>query len=208
MRASTLSLLAILATSANLQQLQIKGCLAWNKANNACGACYRRQVTTYGCGPLLPASDNCLIHREQPGQQTRCILCRAGYATNNEFDCVPTDIFNCPYASIAEDGLSQCDGCGNGQYPHTEGKSCTPITGGAIANCQWGRTLATSGLRGCVRCLPGFAVTYFDRKCVASAANTTGCWVLSEDQSSCFTCDVVAGYSMQKNGQCKFIAKE
>ena len=56
MKASSL-LILLLVSSATLQQAQVKGCVSWNAKKGTCDICYRRQVSTHGCGPLLPSKN-------------------------------------------------------------------------------------------------------------------------------------------------------
>ena len=202
-----LFLIALLAaTFATPQQALIKGCLAWDSQTSTCKACYRRQVSSKGCGPLLAVSDTCLIHHEQPGQKLHCTLCRPGYGLNGSYQCLPLNIFNCVYGIISLYNKQKCIVCGNGEYPTADNTICAPLPTGAIANCVDGTLL--DGRRNCFRCSPGYAVGGDQASCVALTAATTGCWFLSRDGVTCKTCDALAGYSMQKNGKCKFIQKE
>ena len=200
---STLLLLALLAASAVAQQRLIKGCLTWS--GTTCNACYQRQVTSKGCGPLLPVTNTCLIHGEQPGQKTKCLLCKPGYGITNQGSCAPNTVFGCVFGGITPQGTSTCIGCGSGQYPTPEATQCAPLATGGIDNCLWG---GRSGSQlECLRCNPGFGIVAGQQACVALNAGTTGCWIQSTP-GACQVCDVIAGYSMQKNGQCKFIKKE
>ena len=201
---TTTFLIALLAASATLQQqLQIKGCLNWQKFG--CVACYERQQTTKGCGPLLPVTDTCLIHGEQPGQQTQCIQCKPGYGVNQKGQCVQGNIFNCVFGLTDPSGKALCQACGNGQYPTADRTQCAPLPTGALPNCQWGAR--RGGQIQCLKCYPGYATLVGKGTCVALNAATAGCW-MQVDATTCQVCDVIAGYSMQKNGKCKFIKKE
>ena len=204
---TTALLIALLAASATLQQQrQVKGCLRWDTGKGTCNTCYRRQVATHGCGPLLPVTDTCLIHAEEAGQKTQCTLCKNGYGLNAQFQCIPLGIFNCVHGGTAKGGTNKCLACGNGQYPTTDGTHCAPLATGAIANCLWGEVV--NGASNCIRCNPGYVLSATEKACVAVTTGTTGCWLLNKDGTSCANCDVLAGYSMQKSGKCKFIAKE
>ena len=201
---SLIVLISLLATSVNLQAL-VKGCLTWDTGRGTCNTCYRRQVSTKGCGPLLPVTDTCLIHSEQIGQKTRCTACRQGYKLTPQRQCAPFDVFNCVYSRNFANGKYQCLACGNGQYPTAGGTLCAPLAKGAIPNCLWG--LAINTVVNCLRCNPGYVVGGRSKSCVPITAATTGCSTLGQD-GTCGTCNVQAGYSMQKNGKCKFIKKE
>ena len=209
MRTTTL-LIALLSSSASLQhtlqqQALVKGCTAWNPYTGTCDSCYRRQVTSTGCGPLLPVTDTCKVHREQQGQKLYCSACKLGYGQSlPQGDiCVPLGIFNCLIGFIDTDNTKYCSICGNGQYPTANGTKCAPLATGAIPNCDAG--MISKGVASCYRCNSGYAVAYNSKSCVAVTAATAGCAFLNPDGASCNSCNVQAGYSMQKSGVCKFI---
>ena len=203
MRTTTL-LIALLATSAACQQALVKGCVLWNNQTDTCDICYRRQVATHGCGPLLPPTDNCLLHRGMLGQKTRCVQCKPGLANTDQYQCIPSNIFNCADAFQVGTKI-KCLACGNGQYPNPDLTQCAPVTTGAIPNCLQGLYLESSYQ--CSRCDPGYVTRHSLKSCVLATPETTGCSLLAKD-GTCMNCDVFAGYSMQKNGKCKFIKKE
>ena len=198
--------IALLAASVVCQQALVKGCVRWNNQTGTCNVCYRRQVATHGCGPLLPPTDNCLLHLEQQGQKTDCSLCRPRFSLqNNPRICVPGAIFNCVNQFQPTNGKNQCDACGNGQYPSPDGSTCSPLTAGAIPHCRWGEPRVPPIM--CHRCSPGYVIAPDRNSCLPATATTTGCIILG-NSGNCQACDVFAGYSMQKNGRCKFIKKE
>ena len=183
------------------QRRKIKGCVNWNKVAKTCRHCYRRQVSTKGCGPLLPVTDECLVHAELPGQKLRCSLCRPGYILSKaEGNCVPGNTFNCLLGYLTS-GSSQCVVCGNGQYPSIDGSQCSPQSSYHVSNCLWG------GLRTrqCWRCGAGYALSFDSIQCIKKTTATIGCWQLDQDGRSCLLCDSPSGYSIQLNGKCEFI---
>ena len=200
----TLLILAITVASAICQQRLVKGCFKWDKTKNTCTACYRRKITSTGCGTLLSVQDNCLLHAETPGQPLFCQLCRQGYAPDENRQCQPLNIFNCAVGGIYQKQHT-CDICGNGQFPVANGSTtvCAPDPN-PIPNCLWGTVL--NGKK-CLRCGAGYVVKSDASGCVAQNATNLGALRLNND-GSLYTCDVFAGYSMQKNGQCKFIKQE
>ena len=199
MKTSTFFIALLIASASYQQQALIKGCFIWNQQNGTCETCYRRQVSTRGCGPLLPVSDTCLLHMESLGQKTDCVLCRPGYGLSQN-RCVPYNIFNC----LAYAGSNKCIICGNGQYPTPDGTQCAPLATGAIPHCEWGlRHLDIA----CSRCSPGYVLSATYSSCIPSTSALTGCWG-KRLNGTCYNCDVLAGYSMQKNGKCKFIKNE
>ena len=202
-------LIAILAASVSCQQRTVKGCYHWNNNTNTCGACHRRQVTSNGCGPLLPPSDTCLIHAEQAGQKTNCELCKLGYGYNlgnSGPACLPLNIRDCAIGGVDSSGQANCIVCARGLFPQQEVKAtdfCAPQTP-LLPNCSWVEKLigtpATCNLCnvGYVRKGPG---------CIPETAATVGCLTLNKAGTACYTCDAAAGYSMQKNGKCKFVSQ-
>ena len=202
---TTTILITLLIASASLQQGLVKGCAFRDSVSGRCINCYRRQLTTHGCGPLLPETNNCLFHGEKVGQEVLCYLCKPGYLITSPRKCVPGSIFNCVFG-VTTNGISTCFACGSGQYPTADRLQCAPLAKGAIPNCLWGE--ADQGDVSCSRCNAGYVVAYDKQSCVPVTAATTGCWNLGSQAGSCQICDVQAGYSMQKNGKCKFIKKE
>ena len=204
---TTSILIALLAATYTLQQhATIKGCATWDKYLGTCRSCARRQVTTHGCGPLLPMSDPCLGHAEKVGQKTDCVFCKFGHGLTQDGQCVPAFIFDCSLVTVASNGAKKCVACMNGLYPTVDGTACSPLASGAVANCMWGGLVqGSSQTPYCTKCIPGYVATDLGKSCVKFTANTTGCLLLNLDNSACRTCDIFAGYSMQKNGKCKFI---
>ena len=205
----TILITLFFASATFQQQQQVKGCLLWDSNKGTCRLCYRRQIGTKGWGPLLPVTDTCLIHTEQAGQKTQCVLCRPGYGVTTQGQCALLGIFNCidgAYTGPIHAQKPACRDCGNGQYPTAEG-TCAPLATGGIANCLWGGRRGLNSFL-CIRCNPGYVLADGNFSCVAVTAATTGCWVLKDGGKTCGICDALAGYSMQKNGRCKFIKKE
>ena len=202
-----LVILGLLAASISCQQRTIKGCIFWNKYQNSCSQCYRRKKTASGgCGPLLPVNDTCLIHDERPGHPTDCALCRKGYGLSNnaQQQCVPLPIFGCIGGlNFGADGI-ECYVCGVGLYPTQDRSQCAPIAN-PIPNCLWGGLDRKKASAICTRCVPGYVLNY-SRQCVAQTASNTGC-VYQDSDDICRECDVYGGYSMQKNGKCKFVSQ-
>ena len=206
MRTTAFFIALVTASTALQQQALIKGCALWDSDRGTCQFCYRRQVASNGCGPLLPPSDTCLLHAESIGQATNCLRCQLGYGKvyHHNNNCGPNNIFNCLQAQIASFTGTRlsCRICGNGQHPTPDHSQCAPLTTGGMPNCLW-------GLRGgCDRCVPGYASSFSGNYCIPLTPETEGCWTLTDDRSSCYFCDVIAGYSMQKNGKCKFVLNE
>ena len=194
-----LFILAILAASINCQQRTVKGCLRWTKETKSCTACYRRQVSTGGCGPLLPVTDTCLVHTESIGQQLKCELCRKGYGLTKQGGCAPLNIFNCVSGLFVTPTKKGCLYCGNGEYPSQDGSVCAPSTT-PTPNCLWGTAGHLKPF--CARCVPNY-VANEKNQCERQVPSTQGC--LRIFSGECYACDVFAGYSMQKNGSCKFV---
>ena len=191
-------LIAILFATMHCQQHSvIKGCFVWSKYANTCLSCFRRKPTTSGCGPLLPVTDTCLMHQEKPGEPLNCGMCKPGYGSSMG-SCSPINIFNCIFGLISQ-SQTRCDICGNGQYPVQGGSECAPKEGGD-PNCRWGFT--DGGRSSCARCNAGYVATY-SGACVKATESTVGCFKLNSN-GGCFSCDAWSGYSMQRNGKCKF----
>ena len=197
----------LLAASINCQvTTTIKGCFQWNSFTNSCALCFRRQLTTTGiCGPLLSSTDPCWIHREPYGSsKTICGFCAPGYALNSATGaCDRVNIFNCLNAQY--DGkTAKCLVCGGGQYPTEDGTACAPAKSSStkVGACDWGTTGAK-----CYKCDPGYVISRDNTGCYGTTTTTIGCQQLNADDQTCFVCDAFNGYSMQKDGTCKFIAQ-
>ena len=196
----------LLAASISCQTKKtIKGCFQWNSFTNSCSLCYRRQFATLGgCGPLLPSTDPCLIHREPAGSKTTiCGLCRQGYALTSTGACKVSEIFNCINAQVAG-SATKCLACGGNEYPATQSTTCAPNTSTAVSGCLWGGPNNT-----CYKCSPGYVLTRDSLNCSQYSSSSTliGCQQLNADGSTCFVCDAFNGYSMQKDGTCLFTAQ-
>ena len=201
-------LLFVFAASAVCQQKSVKGCFTYDAVSKKCRDCYRRHVTASGvCGPLLPVTDTCLIHGGQTGTKD-CSLCRPGYARTTDGDCTAKDVFNCIDLQPYFGNKYRCLTCGSGQYPNTITGQCGPIANAkdAVANCLWGLNYA--GRIGCTKCIAGYTLNTTIQKCIPQTGALVGCWKTKSDGKTCGACDAFAGYSMQKNGSCKFIKKE
>ena len=193
----------ILSASINCQTKKvIKGCFQWNSFTNTCALCFRRQFTTFGgCGALLPSTDTCLIHREPAGSKTTiCGLCRPGYALTATGSCQQINIFNCINAQIVGK-TAKCLACGGGESPTNDGTACAPDSNNHVPACLW-----DSPNTHCYKCIPGYVLARNSQGCYAVTSGTIGCQQLNSD-GSCFVCDAFNGYSMQKDGTCKFIAQ-
>ena len=200
---NTLLIAAILVVSTNCQQKISKGCVTRGSLG-FCDACYRRQITNDGnCGPLLPVTDNCLIHLEYQGESTNCSQCRPGYGQGAQAKCYVVDIFNCIHGGISFGGYKKCLICGNNQFPDPYGATCVPTSSINIKNCLWG-----NGLNLCEKCVPGYAVSSGGHSCVPWTSETQRCWLLAKGNQKCNWCDVFGEYSMQKSKKCLFVKQE
>ena len=195
----------LLAVSSHCQSQNIvKGCFQWNSFTNSCALCYRRKYAAIGgCGSLLPSNDTCLIHKEPAGSNaTICALCASGYALNTTSGgCKQASIFDC--LNTQYDGKTvKCLVCAGGQYPTSDGSLCAPPESSSrvIRNCQWGGPNNT-----CYKCAPGYVLTRNSQGCHGQFSSTRGCLQLNSNGSTCFVCDAFNGYSMQKDGTCKFV---
>ena len=197
-------LIVILAASISCQtpSTTIKGCFQWNTFTNSCSLCYQRAIQGSKCGPLLPSNSLCLIHKEQVGSPVNCDLCRPGYSLTEDGQCKVINIFGC-VRGVIRAGKSLCLACGGGLFPAKDQSGCAPIPStniSYVANCVWGASNGT-----CYKCAPGFVVGSNATFCTSETTTTKGCYQLNRDNQTCFVCDAFDGYSMQKDGSCKFI---
>ena len=192
------------------QQAVIKGCYYQNLIKKRCSACYRRQKQANGpgCGPLLPVTDTCLIHYEAPGEKLQCGLCREGYGLTLKDTCVPSNMFNCVSSGVYPgENDKSCFSCGRGLYPDSNYEYCLPAPEGkGVEHCEWG-TLINSQTIKCNKCSPGYILNFENTACVPIVPHYVGCLQM-EGFGRCISCNVYAGYSMQIDGTCKFVAHE
>ena len=207
MQKNLIIILTLLAASISCQQQSTtKGCLYWSKTRGVCTACYRRLRVPKGrCGPLLPFADYCLIHTGSPGAKSRCGLCRPGYGITTRGACAPLDIFDCVQGEFKHQGKGFCVACGSGNVPSEDGSSYIPAPE-RFLNCLWGGRDPASGALYCARCSPNY-LKYDTDRCARQKYPRKGCLEIQEEGLKCLSCDVFAGYSMQKDGSCKFVKR-
>ena len=210
MRASTLSLIAILTLSAAVTATTLPGCIGL-ASNTQCALCYKRKVklTGIGCGPLLPAGDNCEVYTYNNYFKTQqCAICARGYSqrireVNSKLtiDCVPGIIQDCLNESQSN-GKHYCSSCANNKYiVESKSQTCRDIST-PVPHCLWGSTYRVTvyGVKEitCSRCTPGYAVQTGDGACIPSPQ--PGC--LRVRNGSCVECDPYSGYSITTEGRC------
>ena len=205
-----------LASSASVgaQGTTIPGCVGLYEGT--CGQCYKRKVleTGNGCGPVLPATDKCILYSYNKNvKQQQCAACAEGYAekiqitnstntTKITTSCVKGSLDNCIIEGESE-GARFCYACDKGLYSvlnkTAKTGTCQKVDN-PVPNCLWGSFVqpAAQGGPHCIRCVNGFAVDLTSGKC--EAAVVAGCW--TQQAGKCVACNPFTGYSATTDGGC------
>ena len=204
-------LVIVLAIGSTLQQNQG---LCYSKEEfegQKCDTCYLSKPANLECGPVLPASDQCLFYELTTKGLIQCGQCKPGFELTLKLGkrtCQkPTkNIKNCIYqlsGKLSKNGRSTCVECKAG-YPNRFFNKCLPA--GKQKNLQ---NCYAGGLSGygknlpiCVRCNTGYEFNDIVGGCEKIFDRSKGCLAFSP-MNGCFTCDVYDGYTMTSLWTCK-----
>ena len=192
-------------------------CYIYNKKRGQCQDCFKSKVdpTTGNCGPLVPATDECIMYTRDPVGKGKdlCAICNSANKYVNSITtkngvqtrCVkePNFIKDCIIA-VKINGDNRCIAC-KGGIPAVDRGSCLPwdFVDKPIAKCEIG---ALDGNRAvCIHCQ--FPLTYdlATGKCQV-VKGQVGCYVVKADAAGnqvCDRCAIDDGYTMGKDLKCK-----